>query len=226
VFAQGVLGASAVAAGFTLATMTVGWPLAATFAGRLYLRIGFRDTSLVGGGVLVLAFLAGIALSASSTLWAVAAVCFVAGVGLGLVASPTMVAIQSSVGWTDRGLVTGTAMFSRSLGSAVGVGVFGAVVTAVTTGRLAQAPAGLRDRLPDGADAGRLALRPDAASDAARYVRAALAAATHDVFVVLAAVAVATVAALLLLPRRTSGDAVGPGRDAVGPGRDATGAAG
>src|SRR4051794_33500360 len=49
VFAQGVLGAGAVAAGFALATMTVGWPLAATFAGRLYLRIGFRDTSLAGG---------------------------------------------------------------------------------------------------------------------------------------------------------------------------------
>jgi MFS family permease len=204
VFAQGVLGAGAVAAGFTLATMTVGWPLAATFAGRAYLRIGFRDTALAGGVVLIAAFAAGTALSASSTLCAVAAVCFLAGVGLGLVASPTVVAVQSSVGWAERGLVTGTAMFSRSLGSAVGVGVFGAIVSAVTTDRLAHAPERLRNRLPGGADAARLALRPDSAPDVVGYVRAALAGATHDVFVVLAAVAVGTVAALLLVPRHVT----------------------
>ena len=121
VFAQGVLGASAVVAGFALGAMTVGWPLAATFSGRLYLRIGFRDTALVGGVVLLLSMAWGVTLAASSGLWAVTGVCFVAGVGMGLVASPTMVAVQSSVGWAERGLVTGTSMFSRSLGSAVGV---------------------------------------------------------------------------------------------------------
>jgi EmrB/QacA subfamily drug resistance transporter len=207
VFAQGVLGAGAVAAGFALATMTIGWPLAATLSGRLYLRIGFRDTALAGGVVLVAGFAAGLALSADSSLWAVAGVCFLAGVGLGLVASPTMVAVQSSVGRDERGLVTGTAMFSRSLGSAIGVGVLGAVVTAVTTDRLARAPAPLRERLPAGADAARLTLRPDAEPDVVAYVRDGLAAATHDLFVVLALVALATVAALLLLPRRVATDA-------------------
>jgi MFS family permease len=206
VFAQGVLGAGAVAAGFTLATMTVGWPLAAAFAGRAYLRIGFRDTALAGGVVLIAAFAAGTALSASSTILAVAGVCFLAGIGLGLVASPTMVAVQSSVGWAERGLVTGTAMFSRSLGSAVGVGVCGAIVTAVTTERL-QAQQAVPGGLPGGADAARLALRPDSTADVVRHVRAALAAATHEVFLVLAVVAVATVAALLLVPRQVPADA-------------------
>ncbi len=145
----------------------------------------------------------GVLLSASSTLWAVAGVCFLAGVGLGLIASPTMVAVQSFVGWEERGLVTGTAMFSRSLGSAVGVAVFGALVTATTTSRFRSAPAGLRDRLPEGADAAGLALRPGAAADVVAYVRQALAGAGHTVFVALAAVAVATVAALLLMPRRS-----------------------
>src|SRR3954470_14766439 len=208
VYAQGVLGAGAVAAGFALATMPIGWPLAATFSGRLYLRIGFRDTSLVGGGVLVAGFAAGLALSADSSLWAVAGVCFLAGVGLGLVGRPTMVAVQSSVGRDERGLVTGTAMFSRSLGSAVGVGALGAVVTAVTAARLADAPAALRERLPAGADVGRLTLRPGAAPDVVAYVRDALATATHDLFVVLAVVALATVAAVLLMPRR-AGEPVG-----------------
>jgi hypothetical protein len=102
-----------------------------------------------------------------------------------------MVAVQSSVGWARRGLVTGTSMFSRSLGSAVGVAAFGALVTAVTVARV-----------PRGADPARLALASDTAPDVARAVRAALADATHDVFVVLAAVALLTVLALLLMPRR------------------------
>ncbi|GAB3826913.1 MFS transporter [Dactylosporangium cerinum] len=52
-FAQGVLGASAVVAGFAVAAMSLGWPIAATLSGRVYLRIGFRDTGLVGSAAVV-----------------------------------------------------------------------------------------------------------------------------------------------------------------------------
>ena len=34
--------------GFALAALTIGWPIAASTAGRLYLRIGFRNTALIG----------------------------------------------------------------------------------------------------------------------------------------------------------------------------------
>jgi hypothetical protein len=95
-------------------------------------------------------------------------------------------------------------MFSRSLGSAVGVAVFGALVTAMTTARFRTAPAGLRDRLPQSADAAGLALRPNAAADVVAYVRQSLAGASHAVFVALAAVSVLTVASLLLMPRRSA----------------------
>ena len=112
------------------------------FSGRLYLRIGFRDTAFVGGAVVVAARAGASCCRRPRRLWAVAGVCFVAGVGMGLIASPTMVAVQSFVGWAERGLVTGTAMFSRSLGSAVGVAAFGALVTAMTTSRFAPPPPG------------------------------------------------------------------------------------
>ena len=48
-------------AGFALATLTIGWPIAASQAGRVYLRIGFRDDRAdrhrdhVAGTVLLLA---------------------------------------------------------------------------------------------------------------------------------------------------------------------------
>ena len=50
---------------------------------------------------------------------------------LGLVAAPSLIAAQASVGWAERGVVTGANMFARSIGSAVGVAVFGAVANAV-----------------------------------------------------------------------------------------------
>src|SRR5258706_8946081 len=65
-----------------------------------------------------------------ASVLAVAAACFVVGAGLGFVATPTLIAAQSTVGWSERGVVTGTNMFSRSIGSAIGVAVFGAIANA------------------------------------------------------------------------------------------------
>ena len=61
----------------------------------------------------------------------VAAVCFVIGGGMGLLAVPTLIAAQSSVDWKERGVVTGNNMFARSLGSAVGVAIFGAIANSI-----------------------------------------------------------------------------------------------
>ena len=135
-FAQGAARAGPITAGFTLATLTVGWPLAAALSGRMYLRIGFRSTALVGCVLTI----AGTVLVATATaqqdgLLAIAAACFIVGTGLGLVASPTLIAAQSSVGWAERGVVTGNNLFARSLGSALAVAAFGAVANAVLDGR-------------------------------------------------------------------------------------------
>ena len=61
----------------------------------------------------------------------VAMSCFVVGLGMGLVATPTLIAAQSSVAWNERGVVTGTNMFSRSIGSSVGVALFGAIANGI-----------------------------------------------------------------------------------------------
>ena len=126
-YAQGVLHTSALVAGFALAALTLGWPLAASMAGRIYLRIGFRRTALIGAVVIMIG--AGLLdlLSSRSSVWQVGATCFVIGFGLGLVSSPTLISAQSSVEWDRRGVVTGTNVFARSMGSALGIAVFGAI---------------------------------------------------------------------------------------------------
>lgn len=126
-FAQGVLGTGALVGGFALAALTVGWPVSAALAGRLYLRLGFRSTALVGGALTLIGTAATTQLGTGSQVWHVAAACFVTGAGLGLAATPTLIASQTSVDWEERGVVTATNMFARSLGSAVGVAIFGAL---------------------------------------------------------------------------------------------------
>ncbi|MGC9665346.1 MDR family MFS transporter [Planosporangium sp. 12N6] len=205
-YAEGVLGTSALVAGFALAGFTIGWPIAATLSGRIYLRIGFRDTALIGS-VFVIAGATLIALlTAGSSVWATAGAGFVVGFGLGLSASPTLVAVQSVVGWERRGVVTGTNMFSRSLGSAVGAAVLGAIANATLTARFASPPAEVAGRMPGDADTSSLLAGGHARSidpAVAEYVRTSLYDATHHVFLALVVVAVLGVGALLLMPRRS-----------------------
>jgi Na+/melibiose symporter-like transporter len=203
-YVEGVLGTGAVVAGFALAALTIGWPIAATLSGRIYLRIGFRDTALIGTVVVVAGTVVGAFLGAQSAVWTVAAACFVVGVGLGLSSSPTLVAVQSVVGWDRRGVVTGTNMFCRSLGSAVGVAIFGAIANATLADRFAHPPASVAGDLPGSVDATSLVLGGRGGDGpVATFVRSALYDASHHVFVGLVVVAVLGVAALLLMPRRT-----------------------
>jgi Na+/melibiose symporter-like transporter len=134
-YAQNVLGHNALVAGFALAALTLGWPISASFAGRVYLRVGFRATALVGT-LVTLVGVAGLTLLRPTTsIWQVGVTCFVIGLGMGFVAAPTLVAAQSSVEWNVRGVVTGTSMFARSMGSALGIAVFGAIANGVLAGR-------------------------------------------------------------------------------------------
>ncbi|WP_410662519.1 MDR family MFS transporter [Amycolatopsis sp. lyj-84] len=202
-FSQGVLGTGALVAGFALAALTVGWPISASLAGRVYMRIGFRDTALIGSGIVIAGAALTVFLAAGSSIWLAAAAAFVLGIGLGLASSPTLIAVQSTIGWERRGVVTATNMFSRSLGSAVGVAMFGAIANATLANRFANPPAGVVG-LPSGVDATSVVLEghgPD--TPTTTFVRGALADATHHVFLAMLVVAVLSVGALLLMPRRT-----------------------
>jgi len=130
-FLEGSLRVQPVIAGLALAALTLGWPAAASVAGRFYLRWGFKNTAVLGA-VLVIIGAAVLAAAAHRPNVAVAAVvCLVIGCGMGLLAVPTLIAAQSSVDWSERGVVTGNNMFARSLGSAIGVAVYGAIANSI-----------------------------------------------------------------------------------------------
>ena len=179
-YAQGVLHTSALVAGFALAALTLGWPLAASVAGRIYLRIGFRRTALIGAIVIMIGAALLDLLSSHSSVWQVAGTCFVIGLGLGLVASPTLIAAQSAVEWERRGVVTGTNVFARSMGSALGIAIFGAIANASLSQRIGGHVSSTASAIPTGV----------------------LELALHRVFLAAGVVAVLLTAAVLIMPSR------------------------
>jgi EmrB/QacA subfamily drug resistance transporter len=134
-FLERTAGASPLVAGLAVAALTIGWPIAASNAGRIYLRFGFRPTVLIGTTVAALSALLLLAVTGADSVLLTAGACLLIGLGLGLSATPALIAAQSSVGYSERGVVTGANLFSRSIGSAVGVAVFGAIANSVLSGR-------------------------------------------------------------------------------------------
>jgi len=202
-FAQGVLGASPVVAGFALAAMSIGWPLSSALSGKLYLSIGFRDTALIGTALALAGSVFFVLLGEGSHVWEAGAASFVTGAGLGLISTPLIVGVQSVVDWSRRGVVTGASMFTRMLGQALGAAIFGSVANSTLQHWLDAAPPAVAARLPHSVNAASSVLgghRPRGAVGA--YVRQGLDLATHHVFVGLVAVAVATLLVLALTPRR------------------------
>jgi EmrB/QacA subfamily drug resistance transporter len=127
-------GASPLVAGLALATFTIGWPLAAATAGRLYLRWSFRATSTLGGVVVVAGTTVLALLGHSPSIVSVAVVCFFIGMGFGYAAVPSLVAVQSSVDWSERAVITGSNMFARSMGQSLGAAVLGAIANGIIAG--------------------------------------------------------------------------------------------
>jgi EmrB/QacA subfamily drug resistance transporter len=134
-YVQDVIGTGPLVAGFALATLTIGWPLSASQSGRLYLWIGFKRCALIGSGIIVVGTALLLLLGRHSSVYQVGVTSFVIGLGMGFTAAPTLIAAQASVQWRERGVVTGNNLFFRSMGSAVGVAVFGAIANATLGAR-------------------------------------------------------------------------------------------
>ncbi|MGE6753305.1 MDR family MFS transporter [Rossellomorea sp. NPDC071047] len=127
-FVQGVMERSATVAGFTLTAMSIGWPISATIAGRLLLRIGYFKTSLMGGISLIAGGTIFVLMDPSyGPLWPAIGSFFV-GVGMGLSSTSFIVSIQSTVEWQVRGIATATNMFMRNLGTTIGAALLGGIL--------------------------------------------------------------------------------------------------
>ncbi|SFE83602.1 MDR family MFS transporter [Alteribacillus iranensis] len=127
-YVQGAMEHSAIVGGFTLAVMSIGWPICSTIAGKILLTIGFRKTALIGGVCLIIG---SILLLISQPEYGPVLVgfgSFFIGAGMGFTTTTYIVSIQSNVAWNVRGVATASNMFMRILGNTMGVSIMGALL--------------------------------------------------------------------------------------------------
>ena len=189
VFVQGVMGDSPLIAGFALSAMVLGWPVGATFGVRFFKRFGVRAVLRTGGLLVPAGALAFVVLTAETSPFVAGLGSLVVGLGMGLLSSASIILIQEIVDWSERGSVTASFLFARSLGSTFGATVFGAVLN---FGLLRSGAAATSDELR------RLLERGSASVNSA--LRAALEQSLHMTFVSMFAIALLVAATAFLVP--------------------------
>jgi MFS family permease len=192
-FVQGVMQQSALIGGFALSAMVLGWPIGATVGVRVGLRrFGVRAMLRVGGVLIPLGSLVFLVLNGESSPIVAGVGSLVVGVGMGLSSSASIVLIQEIVDWSERGSVTASYLFARSLGSTFGATVFGAVLNfgLLRSGHVGATSEQLRQLLEQGSEAiGEPGLR------------AALEQSLHLTFASMFAVSLMVAGAMFLVPK-------------------------
>lgn len=202
-FAQSVHGMGTIAAGFVLAVMSIGWPVASSFSGKLYLTMGFRSTAWLGLSFILSASLLFCLLPEDAPSYLLVLEQLLIGAGFGLVSTPLLVGSQAIVGWGQRGVVTSGNMFSRYLGQTLGAAVFGALFNWVLANKLLHAPSDLAANLPDDInDVVSVLHQLDANSSSAAYLKTALYDATGAIYFGVFAFAVLAVLFVAITPKR------------------------
>jgi EmrB/QacA subfamily drug resistance transporter len=193
VYVQGVMQKSALTAGFALSVMVLGWPMGATLAGRVLNRFGLRPILLTGGLLVPVGTLVFVALQPDYSPVFAGIGSWTVGFGMGLLSSASIVLIQEIVDWSERGSVTASFIFARSLGSTFGATIFGAVLNygLIHSGQGAVSSDQLR-RLLEGAARDATAGAP---------LRAVLAHSLHLTFVSMFVIALLTAAVTFLVPK-------------------------
>jgi MFS family permease len=95
---------------------------------RLVLRTGYRSLVVTGMACLALAFLFFATWTEALTPAMAMAHALLAGIGMGLVFVPMLIAVQSAVPRHDLGVATSVTQFFRTVGGAIGLSVMGAVM--------------------------------------------------------------------------------------------------
>jgi EmrB/QacA subfamily drug resistance transporter len=128
-FMQGVLGTSATQSGNLLTPLMLGAVVGSIVTGQINLRLGSYKIAAVSGSVLVAAGMIlfarmGVATERADVILAM----IIAGTGMGLLQPVYTVAVQNVAPRKQMGAATASTAFFRSIGSTMGVAIFGSVL--------------------------------------------------------------------------------------------------
>ncbi|MFO0890250.1 MAG: MFS transporter [Isosphaeraceae bacterium] len=126
-FMQGVRGGDAREAGQALTPLFLAWAVSVAFAARAAVRWGFRLAAMIGAGFSIVG-LCGLYAGAMYPEWTRTAFTLglvVVGMGMGPMSLSFILSVQNAVDWGQRGVATGSILFFRTIGGAIGVGILG-----------------------------------------------------------------------------------------------------
>ncbi|MEN8152316.1 MAG: MFS transporter, partial [Planctomycetota bacterium] len=121
VYVMNVRGGTAIQSGLMLTPISAGWILAATFGGRLLLRVPLRALVIPGFCLLTVATYFVSRIGPETSWWPIVGTLFVIGVSFGLSFTTLLVAVQERSGVEIRGQATSAVQFFRQIGGALGV---------------------------------------------------------------------------------------------------------
>ncbi|HEX9037317.1 MAG TPA: MDR family MFS transporter [Ktedonobacterales bacterium] len=130
VFLQGVLGVKATNSGLVVTPLVVTLAIAAALVGLLVSRLGrYQVLSIIGAIVIVAGFYLLSTMTINTSQQTVVYYMIVLGVGLGMLQPVMTLAVQNAIPINRLGAGTGAVTYLRTLGSALGAAIVGAIVT-------------------------------------------------------------------------------------------------
>lgn len=128
-FAQSVLGGTALQAGLVITPMSLSWSAASVVAGRLTHRLGENPLIRFGMLMMVLGFVLALFTTYDTSVGYLILCVATVGIGMGCQTPSLMLSVQHSLDQANVGVATSTQMLARTIGGAIGVGVMGSAVT-------------------------------------------------------------------------------------------------
>ena len=142
-YVQGGLGGSIDRAASTITPVMLAWATSSMIAAPLVIRLGFRTIGTFGA-LLTLVGLVGLLLAAwlQWPFWLLISLLFLCGMGFGPASMAYLLGAQDAIDWRQRGVVTSSVAFFRTVGGALGVGLLGAIFNLIVAPGLAALPPG------------------------------------------------------------------------------------
>lgn len=202
VFAQTVTGVDAILAGFILASISFSWPISSGLSGRVYLKVGFRNSALYCMSIVIIGAFSFSFIPYPGPVWMLFAVQLTMGAGFGLMSTPLLIGEQSIVSYRARGTVTGTNMFCRYAGQSIGAAIIGLIFNHALATNLKSAPKNLRAQLPPINQIVDMLKSNKTSPDLLLYLKESFFNATHTLYISLFIGGIITLVILLFTPQK------------------------
>ncbi|MGI8406310.1 MAG: MDR family MFS transporter [Thermomicrobiales bacterium] len=127
---QAVMGMSPTRSGLAMLPMVIGIFSMSIVSGQLITRTGkYKIYPIIGSVILIASLVLLSSIKMDTAYWVIAIYAYLFGTGLGLAMMTIVTPIQNAVEMRDMGVATSSTTFGRSLGGAIGVALFGAILS-------------------------------------------------------------------------------------------------